>query len=212
MRQTRSVPRASQGAVFLLLAAPAVLAAIGLASCTRTESPSAAASAPPALSAESPFRVHASIQELMQSVVDPPADALWDSVATISTASGIEERQPRTDEEWATVRRHAITLAEAANLLAMDGRRVAHEGQQLEDSHTPGIWTAEEIQKAIDGSRPEFIEHAHALQSAALAALAAIDTRDAEALSAAGGALDEACEQCHLKYWYPNTPRPTASQ
>jgi cytochrome c556 len=148
----------------------------------------------------------------MQSVVDPPADALWESVATITSVSGIEERQPRTDAEWAAVRREAMTLIEAANLLVMDGRRVAHEGRQLEDAHTPGIWTAEEILKAIDSSRPVFIERAHALQAAGLAALSAIDARDAQALSAAGGALDEACEACHLKYWYPNTPKPPESK
>ena len=33
------------------------------------------------------------------------------------------------------------------------------------------------------------------------------DKKDAEALSDAGETIDEACEQCHLKYWYPlNTP------
>ena len=38
-------------------------------------------------------------------------------------------------------------------------------------------------------------------------ALAAIDKKDADALSDAGETIDEACEQCHLKYWYPpNTP------
>ena len=148
----------------------------------------------------------------MQSEVDPAADALWDSVATISSASGIEERQPRTDEEWAAVRRHAITLIEAANLLVMDGRRVAREGKPLEDAHTPGISTPAEIQTAIDGSRTVFIERAHALQSAGSAALSAIDARNAAALTAAGGALDTACEECHLKYWYPNTPRPSDSK
>jgi cytochrome c556 len=209
MRQTPPTPRAFGRAAFLVLAVASVAA--GLASCTQN-APAPATAAPLTAATESPFRVQASIQELMQSVVDPPADALWESVATISTLSGIEERQPRTDEEWATVRRHAMTIVEAANLLVMDGRRVAHEGKQLEDAHTPGIWTAQEIQKAIDGSRPAFIERAHALQSAGLAALAAIDARDAQALSAAGGALDEACEQCHLKYWYPNTPKPPASE
>ena len=38
--------------------------------------------------------------------------------------------------------------------------------------------------------------------------LAAIDARDAAALTKAGGHLDEACEQCHLKYWYPNGGAP----
>jgi hypothetical protein len=202
MRNCRYTPRAYGRAAFL------VVTALSAAGCTQT---APAPSSPPAATG-SPFRVQASIQELMQSVVDPPADALWESVATISTLSGVEERRPRTDEEWAAVRREAMTIVEAANLLVMDGRRVAHEGRQLEDAHTPGIWTADEIQKAIDSSRPIFIERAHALQSAGLAALSAIDARDADALSAAGGALDEACEQCHLQYWYPNTPKPTDAQ
>jgi len=198
MRSFRFTPRAFGRAAFL------IAAALSAASCTKT--------APAPAATDSPFRLQASIQELMQSVVDPPADALWESVATISSLDGIEERQPRTDEEWATVRRHAMTIIEAANLLVMDGRRVAHEGKQLEDAHTPGISTTEEIQKAIDTSRPVFIERAHALQAAGLAALSAIDARDAQALSAAGGALDEACEACHLKYWYPNTPKPPGSK
>jgi cytochrome c556 len=82
----------------------------------------------------------------------------------------------------------------------------------LEDSHVEGILTPHEIQKAIDTTRPVFIERAHALQSGAIAMLSAIDARNPEALSAAGGALDEACEQCHLKYWYPNSPRPPGSK
>jgi hypothetical protein len=199
MREVTSAPRGPRGRAPLLIVV--VMSASG---CGQTAS---APSAP-----ASPLRVQASIQDLMQSEVDPAADALWDSVATISSASGIEERQPRTDEEWAAVRRHAITLIEAANLLVMDGRRVAREGRQLEDAHTPGISTPAEIQQAIDGSRTVFIERAHALQAAGLAALSAIDARNATALSAAGGALDTACEECHLKYWYPNTPRPTASK
>jgi hypothetical protein len=144
----------------------------------------------------------------MQSEVDPSADALWESVATISNEKGIEERQPRTDEEWAAVRRHAITVIEASNLLVMDGRRVVAEGKKLEDSEVEGILKPEEIQKAIDGDRASFVERAHALHSAGIAILAAIDSRNVPALSAAGGALDEACENCHLKYWYPNSPKP----
>ena len=31
----------------------------------------------------------------------------------------------------------------------------------------------------------------------------AIDAKDAMALSASGEGLDIACENCHLKYWYP---------
>ena len=35
-------------------------------------------------------------------------------------------------------------------------------------------------------------------------ALKAIEAKDAQGLWDAGGKIDMACENCHLKYWYPN--------
>src|SRR5688572_2310667 len=61
----------------------------------------------------------ATIKDIMDSITDPSADVVWNSVQTVVTASGIEETAPRTDEEWVNVRRGAIRLAEAANLLMM---------------------------------------------------------------------------------------------
>jgi hypothetical protein len=37
-----------------------------------------------------------------------------------------------------------------------------------------------------------------------MVALKAIDARDKEALLDSGDAIDQACENCHVKYWYPN--------
>ena len=37
-----------------------------------------------------------------------------------------------------------------------------------------------------------------------IVALKAIDAKDTEGLSSAGGDIDMACESCHTKYWYPN--------
>ena len=137
----------------------------------------------------------------MDGVVDPSADYLWDSVSTIVTRKGIEERRPRTDEDWKNVRRRAIALIEAPNLLMMEGRRVAKPGEKSEN---PGIELGpEDIQDIIYHDRATFIQRAHALQDAGMKALAAIDKKDVDGLSDAGEAIDEACEQCHLKYWYP---------
>src|SRR5580765_3780351 len=58
------------------------------------------------------YRLTATVQDLMDGIVDPSADVLWDSVAYIATTKGVEDRQPRTDEEWKTVRYSAITLIE----------------------------------------------------------------------------------------------------
>src|SRR5262245_5368168 len=72
---------------------------------------------PPAAQPE--YRPTATIKDIMDSIVDPSADELWESVATVVTATGTEERQPRTDEEWKAVRQDAIRIVEAANLLLM---------------------------------------------------------------------------------------------
>lgn len=150
----------------------------------------------------------ATIQDIMQEIVDPSADALWASVSTTVTASGTENRQPRTDDEWKAVRRYALSLAEAPNLLLVPGRKVAPPGGALEDAHVVGILRPEEIAKKLAADRPAFVERARALRLAAEEALRAVDARDVGRLFEAGGKLDHACENCHVRYWYPNDTRP----
>ena len=164
----------------------------------------AACSAPapaPAARKEPPFRKTATIKDIMDSMVDPSADFLWESVATIVTRKGTEERRPRTDDEWKAVRRAAITLMEATNLLIMDGRAVAKPGEKSEN---PGIeLSPEAIRRVMDDDPDTLIKLAGALHDAGMKAMAAIDAKNADALSDAGEVIDNACETCHLKYWYP---------
>jgi len=164
----------------------------------------AACSAPapaPAAKKEPPFRTTATIKDIMDSMVDPSADFLWESVATIVTRKGTEERRPRTDDDWKMVRRAAITLVEATNLLIMDWRAVAKPGEKSEN---PGIeLSPEAIRRVMDEDPDTLIKLAGALHDAGMKALAAIDAKNADALSDAGEVIDNACETCHLKYWYP---------
>ena len=183
--------------------AAVVTLALGLAACSQNPPPPVAAAAP-----QIPFQPDASIQDLMENVVDHNADILWESVAVISSEKGIEERMPRTDADWAQVRAAAVTLAEATNLLMIPGRKVAHEGKVLQDSEVEGILKAEQIQALIDGDHSKFASKAMALHAAAIAALSAIDAKDHNKLSDVGGAIDEACEQCHTTYWYPDQQKP----
>jgi len=152
----------------------------------------------------------ASIRDIMVSEVDPSADALWASVGSTVTASGTVDRSPRTDADWQTVRRYAITLTEAPNLLVIPGRKVAGVGQTTDDNSTPGIQKPDVIQAQIAADRPRFERLAKGLQLAGLKALKAVDAKDPAALIDAGAALDEACEACHRTYWYPNSPEPKA--
>ena len=87
----------------------------------------------------------ATIKDIMDSMVDPSADFLFESVAEIADEKGVTERAPRTDEEWKRVRRHAVVLLESPNLLVMEGRRVA---QPHERSENPQVeLQPEDIQK-----------------------------------------------------------------
>ena len=86
-------------------ASGAVLIAAVACSSPQTAAPPAKPAAP-----APDFRLVATIKDTMDGIVDPSADYLWDSVATIVTRKGIEERRPRTDEDWKQVRRRAMEL------------------------------------------------------------------------------------------------------
>ena len=142
-----------------------------------------------------------SIEEIMESIVMPAAQAVWDAVAVNVTEKGIIETKPQTEEDWEKLRWQAVTLVEATNLLIVPGRRAAHPGAKSEN---PGAeLEPEQIQALVDKQRPSFVAHAHVLHEAAMSALRAIDARNIDGISEAGGTIDEACESCHLQFWYP---------
>ena len=192
-----------QKPVRFLLACATFLA---LAACNR-EQPSIT---PQAIPQQPPFKPSASIQDLMTSIVDPSADALWESVSSEMTSKGVEEKQPRTDQEWLAVRRDAIALLEAGNLLMMNGRPVTHGGKTTEDAHIEGVSNPSQIRQAIDADPARFQASALVLHDAAAQALAAVDAKDPARLMLAGEKLDQACESCHSVYWYPNAKQPPA--
>jgi len=115
----------------------------------------------------------ATVKQIMQGIVVPAATAVFGSVATIVTASGREDRAPRTDEDWQAVGNSAAALVEAGNLLMM-GNRAVDRGDWLKMS-----------QALIDGG---------------LLALKAIDAKDPDALSSAGEPINLSCDNCHQKY------------
>ena len=123
-----------------------------------------------------PYKPVADVKQLMQGIVDPSADVVWESVATIFTKEGVEDRRPRTADEWANVRNHAMMLTEAGNLLMMPSR-------------------------AKDGD--EWMKMAQELVDTSAVALRAAEAKNVEGLYDVGGKIDEVCEKCHKKYW-PN--------
>ena len=171
----------------------ALVSVVCIAACGKSQAP------------EPLLRSPSTVKEIMDSMVEPSADFIFDSVAQIADEHGITEKAPHTEEEWKEVRRRAIQLLEAPNLLVMPGRQAAHSHER---SQNPKIeLQPEEIQKLIDADHAAFAARALVLQDAATKALSAIDKKDAKGLFDAAGALDKACENCHLRYWYPNDER-----
>jgi len=154
---------------------------------------------------ESPYKITATIQDIMDAQVDPAADEIWNSVASIVTASGIEEKQPRTDEEWEQLKLKAFLVIEGANLLVMPGRKVAPEGAPLDPDELAGE-KPEDIQKAMETNRTAWVQLAQGLHDSGLEVMAAIQAKSPEQLIEAGEKLDTACENCHSTFWYPNQP------
>jgi len=157
---------------------------------------------------ETVFRTTATVKDIMNSMVDPNADVVWDSVATIITAQGTEDRAPRSDEDWIKVRHSTITLLEATNLLLIPGRHIAKPGEKAEDPKVE--LPPEQIEMLVSKDRASWTRFAHDLHDATMVALKAVDSKNAEALMDAGDGIDKACENCHLQYWYPNDKKPTA--
>ena len=144
-----------------------------------------------------------SIKELMENIIDPTADYVFDAVGSDVTAKGIVETRPVTDEDWAKVRQGAVTLAEGANLLKMP-RPVAPPGDTNKSTgpNAPEL-SPEQIQTKIDQDRALWNKHVNELRDDALKVLKIMNAKDADALFQAGSEIDKACENCHLEYWYP---------
>src|SRR5262245_12326627 len=74
-------------------------------------------------------RVQTTIRDLMESIVDPSADVIWNASGTIvDKDQGTVDLFPKTEEAWLDVRRAAVRVIEGANLLMTPGRMSAPLG------------------------------------------------------------------------------------
>ncbi len=127
-----------------------------------------------------PLSPIANVSELMAMILDPAADAVWDSGGTVITEEGTDEWRPETDEDWAEVLNASMTLAESANLLMIGERARDQEG-----------W----MQLSQNMSDAAMMVHEAALE------------RDAELVFELGETLYLTCDRCHNLYWVGDEDR-----
>ncbi len=115
----------------------------------------------------------ASVKQIMNGIVNPGATTVFDAVSTTISDKGIEEKAPQNDAEWAVIGDSAAALAEAGNLLMMDGRLV---------------------------DRTDWITMSQAMIDASKQTLKAVEAKSTDGVLEAGSALNTSCDNCHRRY------------
>ena len=117
-----------------------------------------------------PFNPVATVDEVMDAIVTPSSQAIFDAVVY---SNGELVQAPKSDNDWFTLRIHALGVAEAGNLLMMAPR-----------AKDDGDW----------------MTLSRGLNDRAMAVAAAAERKDVDRLLNAGGDLYSSCEACHDKY------------
>ncbi len=111
-----------------------------------------------------PFPPTATMKQLMLDLIHPASN----DILLLIYRGG-----PKDENEWAAVRRNALTLAESGNLLMMPGR-MRDQGDWMKD-----------VGMLVD---------------AGTAAYKAAEAKNVQELAAVAGPLDASCTSCHKQY------------
>lgn len=145
---------------------------------------------------------------LMKGTVAPQAQILWDVGNKALDDEGNASSAKLTSEDWTKLSVAAQKMKLAATSIANAPKIiVTPAGMKLQDEGAPGQATAKQIQAFIDANPKDFADHARALVDVSDGFIKAAASKDAKILGDASARLDEVCEACHVKYWYPDQPK-----
>jgi hypothetical protein len=186
--------------VSLCISAGLMALTIAAASCS---SPKPPAAAPPAQELLGDLKPVVSVKELMHDMIDPASDFIFNAVSVVSTKSGTMENTPKTAEDWDRIRMGAVTLAEGVYLLKIPRPFTPPGDENDSKGPEPAELSPAQIKAKIDRDRVLWNAKIEALRNVGLEVLEIVKRRDAQELWDAADNLDEACENCHIEYWYP---------
>ncbi|MFI4966072.1 MAG: hypothetical protein ACHP9T_11985 [Caulobacterales bacterium] len=121
-----------------------------------------------------PQRTLLSVKDVMRYIVNPAAETYWAHSGEVDDEKGANDRIPTSQAEWNISIDTAAQIAEAGNLLMMEGR-------------------------ARDPNGP-WMKYALALNQAGVAGIAAASAKDHDKTNDAGSAMYDACYSCHGRY------------
>jgi len=145
-----------------------------------------------------------SVKELMEYMIDPASDFVFDSVKTIVQPNGkVVEIVPKTEDDWKKLQVGAVTMLEGIYLLKVQ-RPFAPAGD-MNNSVGPDAneLSPAEIAAKVQKDPVEWNARIEALRNVGLQVLDIVKRKNTKELWDASENLDEACEACHKSYWYP---------
>jgi len=115
----------------------------------------------------------ATVKQIMIGITNPSAFVVYEAVGTKSSAKGVEEIAPQNDEEWAKVGSAAAAVVESGNLMLTGNRAI-----------DTGDWVKMTRDMMEQGRK----------------AMKAAEAKDKDGIVAAGGDLNNTCDNCHARY------------
>jgi cytochrome c556 len=158
---------------------------------------------PPAQELWGTMKPVVSVKELMRDFIDPASDYVFDAVGIVSTKKNIVETAPKSDADWDKIRTGAVMLAEGAYLLKVP-RPFAPAGDENNSTGPdPEELSPAQIKAKLEKDPVLWNAKIEALRNVGLEVLEIVKRKDANELWDAADNLDQACESCHVAYWYP---------
>jgi hypothetical protein len=174
--------------------------ALSVSACSR---PAPAPVTPPAQQLWGELKPVVSVKELMRDMIDPASDYVFDAVGTVVSKAGTIERGPKTEADWDRIRIGGVMLAEGVYLLKVP-RPFAPPGDENNSTGPePEELSPAQIKAKLEADPVLWNAKIEALRNVGLQVLEIVKKKDVKELWDAAENLDQACESCHLIYWYP---------
>jgi len=143
------------------------------------------------------------VRETMQNHINPAILAIWDIGNNAMNEDGGIDPALMDDAKWAALADAAGTLAtESRAMAAADTLTAAQPGN---DTVNDGEITMADVQRFLDGDPDGFRALAAAQADHADRLIAAANAKDAASAGELVAGLDGVCEDCHSRYWYPDS-------
>ena len=128
---------------------------------------------------------------------------IFDAVKVEIGPTGTVEKVPKTEKDWERIRIGAVTIAEGIYLLKIP-RPFAPQGDENNSrGPAPTELSPAQIQAKLEADPVLWNAKIEALRNVGLEVIEIVSKKNVAELWEAGDNLDQACEGCHIQYWYP---------